>query len=211
MEGWSYTDISSQLSISKSTLSGWLKSVAYHPNVTVIERIKNGPAKSIQVRNVRRLAQNKETELLSYKEVDTLTARDLTMLGIGIYLGEGAKTQEQVRITNSDPRVIRITITWLKSVIGLKNKNFAARIHAYPDTDIPISTKFWKEVTGFNDSQFYSAHIDTRKNKSPTNMNKSPHGTLHLTVKACGNPRFGVLLHRRIMGYINAVEQCLRV
>ena len=44
------------------------------------------------------------------KEIGEITKRDLFMLGIGIYIGEGAKTFDIVRVINADPKIIKFTV-----------------------------------------------------------------------------------------------------
>ena len=48
------------------------------------------------------------------KDVGGLSLRDIFMLGIGPYLGEGSKSQEEVKIVNAYPTIIKLGIKWLK-------------------------------------------------------------------------------------------------
>ncbi len=69
------------------------------------------------------------------REIGVITKRDLWMLGLGLYLGEGSKTYEITRVINSDPAIIRLAIRWFKDLCGLRNKNITVAIQLYPDSD----------------------------------------------------------------------------
>ncbi|MBU6447848.1 helix-turn-helix domain-containing protein [Patescibacteria group bacterium] len=163
--GWSYNDIHRKLKISKSTLSGWLKAIPFIPNSVVTKRIKQGPAKSIAVRSQRRIELITIIKAKSQSELGKLSARDLWMLGIGIYIGEGTKSYEDVRIINSDVNVIKIAINWFIKVCGVPKENFSLRLHIYPDISDKEAKQYWSAATGIPALQFSKTQIDLRANK----------------------------------------------
>ena len=69
------------------------------------------------------------------KDIKYISRRDLFMLGLGLYIGEGTKTHDIVRVINANPQVIQLAIKWFKEICGLKEKNFRIRIHMYPDNN----------------------------------------------------------------------------
>lgn len=73
----------------------------------------------------------------------SLSERDIFILGLGIYIGEGSKTGNYIRVANSDPRIIRFAILWFKTCFGLSDSNFKIRIHIYPDNDEKEVIEFW--------------------------------------------------------------------
>lgn len=205
-KGYSYNMINQKLGISKSTLSDWLKEIPYTPNKAVIKRIKEGPAKSGQIRHNQKVANILEMKKFAKKELGKLTKRDLWLLGIGLYLGEGSKSGNgTIRIINSNPDIIKLAIKWFKNICGLTIKNFNPAIHLYPDNNIEKSINFWSTTTGIPKNQFGKTQIDIRIKKSTIRKNKLPHGTAHLTIRSNGNQKFGVTLQRRILGWLDAV------
>ncbi len=93
--GWSYNIIRDRLGVSKSTLSLWLRDIPYVPNEAVRKRIRNGPAKAAEVFNRR---QRKRTAIIKQEaaeEIGVLSKRDLFILGVGLYIGEGGKSKSQ--------------------------------------------------------------------------------------------------------------------
>jgi len=209
--GYSYNLISQELNISKSTLSNWLKEVPYNPNKTVLRRIKMGPYKSGLKRHKNKIRILNEIRKSCKEKIGIINTRDLLMFGLGLYLGEGAKSYENVRIINSDERVIKLAINWLKRICGLENKNFGLEIHLYPDNNVTACLKHWSKTTGVPISQFRKTQIDKRTDKSGKKKRKLPYGTAHLIIRSHGNPKFGVRLHRKIIGLMDSsLEQMLK-
>lgn len=196
--------ISQRLGLAKSTLSDWLSDIPYVPNQEVLKRIQMGPSKSAQKSHAKRIKETKKVKKLAYKELGVLTKRDLWMTGIGLYLGEGTKSYDHVRIVNSDPEIIRLGIKWLTQICGVPSAHISLRIHAYPDTNLKETLKYWMKITRLPKGQFKKISIDKRTGKKVMKRKKLPHGTLDITVLAREKKEFGVLLHRRIMGWIEA-------
>ena len=204
-QGYSYNMISEKLGLAKSTLSDWLKEVPYKPNKEVLKRIQLAPAKSAEIVHNQKVATIARIKKAAKKELGKLTKRDLWLLGIGLYLGEGSKLYESVRIINSDPQIMKVAIKWFREVCGLDWENFSARAHVYPDNDIKTTINYWSKRTGIPKNQFQKTQIDRRKNKSGKKKRKLPYGTLHLQIKSCGKKEFGRSFHRRIIGWIEAI------
>jgi hypothetical protein len=204
-QGYSYSYISKKLSVGKGTLSYWLTSVPYTPNDHTLQTIGIARAKSGQYKNM----QKQETLLQAHKiakvDVGVISNRDLFMLGLGLYIGEGTKTNDQIRIVNSDPLVIKIMVKWFKKCCGLRDANFIARIHAYPDTNKDEAIIYWSKQLGVTDLKYQKTQIDRRENKTKNNRKKLPFGTLHLTIRSNGNKEFGVFLARKITAWMSLV------
>lgn len=203
-QGYSYNMISEKLGLAKSTLSDWLREIPYEPNKEVLKRIKLGPIKSARIRHNQKVTTIKKIKKKAKKELGKLTKRDLWLLGIGLYLGDGTKTQESVQVINSNPEIIKLAIKWFREICGLETKNFTIAIHTYPDNEIENTINYWSKITDIPKSQFEKTQIDRRPNKSKKKKRKLPYGTAKLTVRARGRKEFGVNLHRRIMGWIEA-------
>ncbi len=201
--GDSYSEICKKLNLSKSTLSSWVNNIPFTPNAKTLERIKNGPRKSAEVRHAKRITSTNYIKESAIDEIGNISKRDLWMFGLGLYLGEGAKSIESVRIINSDPVVIKLAILWFKNVVGLECKNMKLSLHTYPDNNIESDIDYWSNITGIPRNQFGKTQIDSRLGKRVSH--KLPHGTVQLRVIANGDSRFGVALHRKIMAWIEAV------
>ncbi len=203
-QGDSYSMITSKLDVSKSTLSSWLKEIPYEPNEKVWARIKSGPLKSGKIKHNKKVQDIARIKKISGQELGKITARDVWMLGLGLYLGEGSKSYEIIRIINSDPKIIKLAVKWFKNTCGLSSKNITIAIHLYPDNDEKECLTYWSKAVNIPLVQFRKTQVDSRTDKSDKKMRKLPYGTAHVTIVSNGNPDFGVNLHRRIMGWIES-------
>jgi hypothetical protein len=204
-EGFSYSYISSNLVVAKSTLSVWLKDIKFIPNKLIIDKIDESNRKLVEIKRVDKLNSMSQAFDFAEESVGKLTLRDLFILGIGIYIGEGSKVGNFIRIANSDPRIIKFAIKWFKECFDLKDSNFKLRIHMYPDNNEEKVIKFWMNVLKVKKDAFYSSSLDRRANKQKKNKSTLPYGTAHLSVVSNGNKDFGVLLHRKILASIDSV------
>ena len=204
-KGYSYNIIATKLNLSKSTLSDWLSEIPFKPNKVVLKRIKLAQMKSAIYKNNQKIANILSAKKIAKKEAGNLTKRDLWLLGIGLYLGEGTKTNENIRIINSDPEIIKVAIVWFQKICGLENKNIVPIIHLYPDNNIKKAINYWSKITGIPGRQFAKTQIDRRLNKSSKRKGRLPYGTLQLQIKSYGRREFGRFLHRRIMGWTESL------
>jgi len=204
-KGYSYKMISEKLGLSKSTLSYWLKEIPFAPNKYVLERIKLNQIRSGLRQHHQKVKSIRQIKKRAKKEIGKIAKRDLLMLGIGLYMGEGTKSQESIRIINSDPEIIKTAIVWFQEICGVPKENFRLSIHLYPDHNEKEVLKFWSKITGIPLSQFGKTQVDRRKKKGKGRIRKLPFGTAHLKVVAGQNKEFGVKLHRRIIGWIEEI------
>ncbi|HET9721647.1 MAG TPA: hypothetical protein VFP32_01300 [Candidatus Saccharimonadales bacterium] len=201
-QGYSYNMINQAIGVPVSTMSYWFRDRPFKPNKAVIERVKYGPIKSGAIRHNQKVKNIKKYKKIGIKEIGKLSDRDLWMLGIGLYIGEGSKTIESIRIINSDPAVIAIGIKWLKNICGLTNENITVRLHLYPDNSETEAIDFWQGLTGLPAANFRKTSVDRRLNKTELHNRKLPYGTAHVSVISRGDPKKGVVLFRRISGWI---------
>jgi transcriptional regulator with XRE-family HTH domain len=203
-QGFSYSYISNELDVSKSTLSYWLRDIPFIPNKKTIQKVGRARLKSGIYKSREKIKSIAEAKSLAVHDVGYMNNRDLFLLGVGLYIGEGSKTQNSVRIVNSDPRVIMLAVKWFKSICGLKTRNFKLAIHLYPDNNIERSLNFWSNAAGIPKNQFGKTQIDRRK-KTKRKSKTLSNGTAHLTVKSLGDKHLGSFLSRRIEGWMEEV------
>lgn len=205
-EGFAYSYISEKTGISKSTLSDWLSEIPYTPNQQTIDRVGKAIAASNARKTQIKQAETEQIRTSASKDIGTMSPRDLFMFGLGLYLGEGSKTRDITRVTNSDPDVILLAIAWFRS-LGVLPEQFRLTIHLYPDSDMTKSLQFWSHTANIPISQFGKTQIDRRTNKRKDHSGKLPNGTAHLTVKSLGRKEFGVALARKIKAWTDEVAR----
>ena len=204
-KGFSYASISEKVKITKSTLSAWLSAIPYVPNEEMVLKMGKARAASGLAKHKLKLQSVDEANRQARKDVGALSKRDIFMLGLGLYLGEGTKTHSIVRVINANPQVMSFAVKWFKGACGLKNSNFRLRLHVYPDNNVGESIKFWSNVTSIPESQFQKTYVDIRTGKKMFKRGKLPYGTAHLSIRSNGKKEFGVFLARRINGWISEV------
>ena len=203
-KGYSYSLISEKIGISKSTLHYWLAEIPYTPNAEVKKRIGKALARSGEVKHKMKMETFRKAKELAIVDVGTMSDKDLFMLGLGIYIGEGEKN-ENIGVINADPRIIVLIIRWFITICDLDKSHFTLAIHLYPDNDVATCLTYWSKVTGIPHAQFGKTQIDKREKKGTHKRGKLPYGTAHLRVKSNGKKEFGVLLSRRIHAWMNLV------
>lgn len=204
-EGYSYNYIVKHVPVTKSTLSEWLHEIPFTPNQHTLDTIGKAHIASGVYKHGIKVKSLERAELQAQKDIGNLSDRDILMLGLGIYVGEGSKTDRITRIINSDPKIIRFAIKWFKTTFGVQMKQFKIRLHLYPDNNERESIEYWSKYTGIPMTQFFKPTIDRRTDKKMSNKNKLPFGTAHMSVKSFGDEKFGVYLHRLILAMINQV------
>ena len=202
--GFSYKYISSETGLSKSTLSGWLTEVPYTPNKETVSTFGKARAAASARRAELRQQSIDEIRKIAVKDVGEINKRDLFIYGLALYLGEGCKSNSQIRMINSDPRIIQTTIAWFK-IFGVEKSQFRLRLHLYPDSDTKQCLQFWSRTTSIPVSQFQKHQIDRRIDKKAKKRHKLPFGTAQLSVRSEGRKEYGVLFFRKIQLWNEAI------
>lgn len=72
------------------------------------------------------------------------TGRDLLMLGLGLYWGEGSKREPgDLSMSNMDPRIHEVFLKWLRG-FGLRNQDLTIRLCIAPGYDVEKHLRWWK-------------------------------------------------------------------
>ena len=120
----------------------------------------------------------------------------LFYLSLGLYIGEGKKRdREQISLSNSDSRVIRIFLRFLREICGVEEQRIWAWINLFDDADLKASEEFWMSVTGLAIEQFHKPVI--RAQRVGTYLSRSKYGALSVGVSS-------TKLHTIVMQWCNA-------
>src|SRR5438067_3463226 len=98
--GYSYSHIQKEIVVSKSTLCLWLSDIPYKPNAEMLLKLDKARLASAQAKKNLKDKSFLEASIEAGKEVGLLSNRDLFMLGLGVYIGEGTKTHDIIRVIN---------------------------------------------------------------------------------------------------------------
>lgn len=122
----------------------------------------------------------KKYEQEAIKKLGKLKKRDLFVVGLALYLGEGFKYYNRAGFTNSDPIIIKFMMNWFKSFFQLPIDRFAFfllinKVHANREW---IVKKYWSDYLGIPISQFRKTYFVKSKQKKIYENHNNYFGTL---------------------------------
>lgn len=89
----------------------------------------------------------------------------LRLMAAALYIGEGAKADDQFSFCNSDPKVIRGWMSLLRKSFELDESKFRCQVNVSEGMDLEQLQDYWSKLTGIPQSQFIRGAIDKRPNK----------------------------------------------
>jgi hypothetical protein len=212
-QGYTYSEIIAIVPVSKSTLSLWLHDVglAKKQLQRLTEKRHQAQIRGGQARRDTRIA---ETELIfadAKTELGTLSKRDLFVIGVALYWGEGTKQKTyrpSVRLcfTNSDPDMVRTFMKWMRLCTDVPDSDIGVEVYIHDNYKMKTAEfkRYWLGITGLAEQNVigvvYKKHNPKTKRKNCTDTYK---GLVAIKVKR------STMLNRRVQGCINAIVQSL--
>lgn len=138
-----------------------------------------------QVNKQKRLDSIKLAEDSAKKIIGELSKRDLLMLGIGLYWGEGSKgNQSRFIFVNSDIGTIKVMLLWLDSMnIPRENLSPQVYINEQHEDRIDIVTKYWSKELKIPPHKFGRSIFIKSKLKKIYSNHDTYMGVLHLSIQ----------------------------
>ena len=129
---------------------------------------------------------NSETNFLLNKSKPQFVVKDkldvsgeiLKTAGIMLYWAEGTLTGNTVDFVNSNPEMVKIFLSFLREICGIKEERLRVYLYAYSYQDIQKLKKYWNRVTGISLSQFTKPYI--REGNSNLSNRKLEYGLVHI-------------------------------
>lgn len=185
-QGKTYREILSEVSVSKSTLSAWLRRLPLtqeqmfqleinKKRQSYLGREKTSITKQLkyQKRLDKCFREQKRTWL-------PLTKRELYLAGLFLYWGEGGKTSKgTISISNTDPNVIAFSLIWMIYALDIPKVKIRILVHLYDDMNIEESLDYWSNLLSIPRTQFIKPYIKQSK-KAAINYKGHGHGTCML-------------------------------
>jgi len=190
-QGQSIKEIAKKLKVSPGSVSAWCRDIELTPKQTkILEERARDPyygRRGIYLASLKRKQNLKINKLIKKgaKEVGNLTKRELFLVGVALYWGEGFKKDKQAGIANQDPEIINMFIKWLQVCFGYRKTNLIARIiinssHKGRADEIQ---HYWSKQTGIPMEQFRKPTLQTiiwkKKYENPNDY----YGVLRIKVR----------------------------
>jgi hypothetical protein len=159
--GKSYNEILAALKIPKATLSDWFSKEDWSNNIRKKLTETAYQAHSIRMRELGRVRGihlvkvYDEARREAVEEFELLKYNPLFIAGIMVYWGEGDKaTKHTVRLTNTDPEMMRLFLLFLTKVCGIQTEKIGAHVLIYPDLEAQMCLRYWSEKSGLPQENF---------------------------------------------------------
>lgn len=205
-KGFSYSEILKQISVSRSTLSLWLKSVGLAKaqfQRTTQRRIEGG-LRGAAARKRNRIKITEKIKSKAKKEVKNINRKNLWLIGIALYWAEGLKEKENgkssgVKFSNSDPKMLLLFIKWLKNSFSINSSDLVYELYIHETANIKKAQIYWSDILSISIEKIRTY---LKKNKIKTirkNTGDNYYGLIRVTVNRSTN------LNRVITGWIEGI------
>lgn len=173
--GKSYAEIRKKINVSKATLSLWLRDIKLtseqEKRIYIELRQKN--AYRMAKSNQRKRIEGTEKILKEAKQESAILFKNpLFLAGLMLYWAEGDKseTQERVKFTNSDPKMIKIIMRWFREICQVPKSKFRVCVYIHSLHSRKDIEKYWSEIAGIPLSQFHKTQIKQTSLKQRRNV-----------------------------------------
>lgn len=207
-QGLTYSEILKRVPVAKSTLSVWLGEV----NLTVkqaqriTEKKKAAMLRGAHARRAQRVSSSKQIFSSAHKRVGRISPRELWLIGVALYWGEGSKQKEHnpsagVVFGNTDELMLKFFLAWLEQErVSPSAIEFELYVHHSRQPEVLAFKKAWARALGISPARiervyFKKGNPHTNR-KNITDLYK---GLLRIRVKASTD------LNRGIAGAIQAL------
>lgn len=199
LQGWTYDQIQVELGCSKSSISLWVRDLPKPERRDPAEQARLASRKRWEHELAVREEERQRTKDAALRAIGELSARELFLVGVGLYWAEGSKDKpydrrESVTFVNSDPGMIQVYLAWL-DLLGVKRERLRFHVMIHENADAAGAERYWADLVGADRSMFNKT---TLKKHNPKTVRKNVGDTYRgcLVVKVLK----GADLYRRIEG-----------
>lgn len=200
--GLSINEIARRVNVSKASVSLWVREIMLTKKQTTLLKKKGFTTDVIEKRRESRLRNERAKKDFVIKEAKkdftNISSRDLKIVGTMLYWAEGGKTRENmVRISNSDPDIIRGMMKFFRNICNVQEQKFRGHIHTHSAKQAKKAEKFWSHVSGIPEAQFFKTYVK-QSIASKDKRHSLPYGTFDIYV--CDT-----ILFLKIKGWTQAI------
>lgn len=217
LQGMSYAEIQQFLGVPKGTLSGWFGDLVLSDSAQkrLRQRMHDGSMRGLLKKN--KLQRHKAEQLsrtlrsTAMCQVKKLDSQGLFLVGVSLYWAEGYKlpvvrngralTSHPVSLTNSDPRLVRIFVRFLREVCKVPDQKLHISMRLYEHMNEKRTQEHWMKVVRLPAVNFRKTYYGVSKSSlSKRPYTRLPYGTVQVRVN-------DTKLFHTIMGWIEGLAQ----
>ena len=202
-KGATYKDIMQEIPVSKSLLSGWFKYLELSPeeDKQLKERAKinkdNGNSRAAISNRAKRIAREEKAYQEALEIFKIYKTDPDFILGIGLYWAEGSKKSNTFHFVNSDPKMIKFMMFWLKKYLLISDDRIFLRINTHEDFKSEKYEDFWQKELKLLPTQLKNTCYKSNTRHGIFKKNPSYKGCARIEVSK------GTSVFRKTMSFIN--------
>jgi hypothetical protein len=210
LEGRSYREIKNVLSVSKSSLSLWLRDVPLVDShrQALAERRRNAGQRRADTVKALRIATQERVVTESKAQIPDVAESEFFVAGVVAYWAEGTKNKpwrrsEQIIFMNSDPKMILLFLHWL-GLVGIGKDRLSFRVSIHESANVASAVRFWSRIVGTREDEFQKTTLKRHNPKTVRrNVGDDYHGCLTIRVRRSTH------LYRQIEGWFEGIVASL--
>ena len=153
-QAWTLQEIADELGVAKSSVSVWVCDVEFDPAGRRSAATGRRPRGTDHPLRRRKLAEIERLRVEGLERVGTLSDREFLMAGLGLYAGDGSKSEKEVRSSNSNTSLITFFCEWLRFFFEIEEERLRVRLYLHQGLDLDASIETWSSATGAPRRQF---------------------------------------------------------
>jgi len=191
-QSWTLQQIADELGVAKGSVSVWVRDVDFVPK----PRNRGHSSHQPHPLHVKKLAEIERCKAEADQLFARLTPRERDLFALGLYAGEGEKSDKRVSMANTNPVYLRVFVTWLREEFVVDEARLRVRLYLHDGLDVDESNEFWSVSLAIPLGQFQKPYR--------AEANETRRRAKH--VRGCATVAYScALTHRRVMARIEAV------
>jgi len=202
-KGESIKKISNLLNVSVSTISLWCRDVELtNKQIENLRKRQTDPFYYYIKKKKEFSLKLLKLKQAGIKEVGKLTKREIFLIGIALYWGEGFKKDSLVGVATLDMNIAKFFIYWLNKSFNITSKDLLLRVTANISYKNKVNklTRYWSKELKIPIGQFSKPFFQNTVWKKEYKNKNDYHGVLRIRVRRSIN------LLRKYFGYIEGIN-----
>lgn len=206
--GKSIKKIAKIVHVSVGSVSTWCKDIQLtNKQIKNLQKRRTDPFYGKKLEYYLKKKKEFEEKLFSLRQegikaIGKLSTREIFLIGIALYWGEGFKKDKQVGLATSDERIAKFFIHWLSKCFDISTKDLILRVTANISYKNKVKKleKYWANMLSVSINNFSKPFFQNVKWKKIYENKNDYHGVLRIKVRRSIN------LLRKIYGYIEGIS-----